>query len=54
MSKELAMRIVCDCGKILSREPNLLKVEGAVTIFGDIHGQLYDMLNILDSEPVRW
>ena len=25
-------------GAILSKEPNLLKIEGAVTIFGDIHG----------------
>ena len=48
------MHILTAGGNILSKEPNLLKVDGKVTIFGDIHGQFYDMLNIFDSDPVRW
>ena len=38
LSKELAMHTLKSGGAILSKEPNLLKIEGAVTIFGDIHG----------------
>ena len=48
------MRILTAGGSVLSKEPNLIKVDGKVTIFGDIHGQFYDMLNIFDSDPVRW
>ena len=32
---------------IMSREPNLLRVDHANSIVGDIHGQFFDMLNIM-------
>jgi len=34
-------------GKALSDEPNLVKVDGKVVIVGDIHGQFYDLYNML-------
>ena len=33
--------------KALSDEPNLVKVDGKVVIVGDIHGQFYDLYNML-------
>ena len=38
------MEIVARGGEILSKEPNLLRLEGQTIIFGDIHGQFYDLL----------
>ena len=32
--------------EILRKEPNLMRVEGPVVVFGDIHGQYYDMCNM--------
>ena len=34
---------------LLDREANLIKVIGKVAIFGDLHGQLYDMFYIFDK-----
>ena len=42
------MEIIAKGGAILSKEPNLVKVNGQVTIFGDIHGQFYDLINIFE------
>ena len=30
-------------------EPNLLQLEEPVSIFGDLHGHFYDLLNILNT-----
>ena len=38
LSKELVIHICNMAKKVLSKEPNLLKVEGKVCIIGDIHG----------------
>ena len=32
------MHILTAGGSILSKEPNLIRLDGKVTIFGDIHG----------------
>lgn len=34
--------------EIVKNEPNITKVQDPVTIVGDIHGQYYDLLKILD------
>ena len=47
LTKELAMKVMVDAGDLLDREENLLQVNGKVTIIGDIHGQYYDLHDIL-------
>ena len=42
LSKQAALQVLNHAGKILDSEPNLLRVDGKVTIIGDIHGQFYD------------
>ena len=32
---------------VMQKEPNLIRVEGEVVIIGDIHGQYYDLIEIL-------
>ncbi len=44
---EDAIRQVCQrFGEILAEEGNVLFIEGAVNIIGDVHGQFYDVLKI--------
>ena len=31
----------------LEREPNTVRVDGKVVIFGDIHGQYYDLIEVM-------
>ena len=33
---------------ILKEEPNIVKVDDPVTVVGDIHGQFYDFLKLLE------
>ena len=35
--------------KILSDEPNLLRLSSPIYIFGDIHGQYYDLVHMLNK-----
>lgn len=46
--KDHCLEIVRAAGDIFMREPNLLDLMDPVTIIGDIHGQFYDLLKILD------
>ena len=47
ISKECLIEISCRIRPVLSKEPNLLKVDGKVVIVGDIHGQFYDLVAML-------
>ena len=40
---------------IIKDEPNICKIQDPVTIVGDIHGQYYDLLKILDcgGDPAK-
>ncbi len=42
-----ARRLLNDCAKLLKEEPNCVEIEAPCHIFGDIHGQLFDMLEII-------
>ena len=48
VSKEDLILIVSKASQLLSREANLLELVDPVTIIGDIHGQFYDFLKVLD------
>lgn len=41
------MEILNRMKQVFSQEPNLLRIEGKVTIVGDIHGQFYDLIAML-------
>ena len=38
LSKELSLEILRTAASVLGNEPNLLRIEGKVTIIGDLHG----------------
>ena len=41
------MAVVQAAKEQLSREANVIRVKGRVVMFGDIHGQYYDLCEIL-------
>lgn len=47
VSKSDFKRIINQSIQLLSSEPNLVQVEDPVNIIGDLHGQFYDLLNLL-------
>lgn len=44
-----ATKLLKDAKDYLSKEPNLIKIENKCYIFGDIHGQFYDLINMLSK-----
>lgn len=34
---------------MLDGEGNVLEIQGEVIVFGDLHGQFFDLLNILET-----
>ncbi|KAJ7263018.1 Metallo-dependent phosphatase-like protein [Mycena rebaudengoi] len=48
LTEEHALYILEHATAILSEEPNLVDVQGPVTICGDIHGQYYDLMKLFD------
>ena len=52
--KESEVKLLCNKGReILSQKENIVKLETPVTICGDIHGQFYDLMELLQigGEP---
>ncbi|KAH7922000.1 Metallo-dependent phosphatase [Leucogyrophana mollusca] len=48
LTEEQALYILEQATILLSQEPNLVNVESPVTICGDIHGQYYDLMKLLE------
>lgn len=44
------MKLIDMAMVILDSEPNLVRLQGKTHIFGDIHGQVFDLIDILDSK----
>ncbi len=44
-----ARKLLRDCCAILKEEPNCLEIEAPCHIFGDIHGQFFDFLQIINK-----
>ena len=52
ISKALMLELVAKVKRVFDLEPNLLRVTGKTYIFGDIHGQFYDLMHMLSNlEP---
>ncbi|KAG9394369.1 Calcineurin-like phosphoesterase [Carpediemonas membranifera] len=58
ISKNLIERILVEMTAMLGQEPNLLNVDAPVTVVGDLHGQFYDLVRLLelagDPEKTRY
>lgn len=50
LSKEAFISVVQKAGDVLAQEANLLRIEGKVVIFGDIHGQFYDLCEVMRKQ----
>lgn len=48
LSKNDMVDLIIKTTKIFKSEPNVLKLKDPITIVGDIHGQYYDLLSLLD------
>lgn len=47
-TRETVINIVSVVEKILLEEPNIINISGKVTVVGDLHGQFFDFLHILE------
>lgn len=53
LTPEQTKALIFDSMKILDKEDNLLIIDRPVTIFGDIHGQFYDLCNMLSKFDLK-
>ena len=48
-----ALSIIHKAKDILSNEPNVLSINAPIKVFGDIHGQFYDLINFSDQSNLE-
>ena len=51
LSTAAALRLLHDVGAILRAEPNILQLAAPAVVVGDVHGQYYDLLQVIDQHP---
>jgi serine/threonine-protein phosphatase 2B catalytic subunit len=44
-----ARKLLTECAKIMREEPNCVEIQAPCHVFGDIHGQLFDFLQIINK-----
>lgn len=44
-----AIQIIEDAKSVMIREPNILRLDAPVVAVGDVHGQFYDLLSLLEE-----
>ena len=50
LSKSAFIAIITHAASILKKEPNLVRIDGKVLVVGDIHGQFYDLVELLRKQ----
>ncbi len=53
LTKAQGMKIMRDAYAYLKLEPNLIRVELPATIYGDLHGQVFDLIKLLDEKNLQ-
>ncbi|GMM31492.1 calcineurin catalytic subunit A [Martiniozyma asiatica (nom. inval.)] len=48
LSQSQVLKIIRMATAIFEKEPNMLQIESPVTVCGDVHGQLYDLIKLFD------
>lgn len=48
LSQELLLDIIKKASELFAKEPNLLKLNDPITVVGDIHGQYFDLVKLLE------
>lgn len=48
LSQELLLDLIKKASELFAKEPNLLKLNDPITVVGDIHGQYYDLVKLLE------
>ncbi|CAE8637314.1 unnamed protein product, partial [Polarella glacialis] len=48
LAQELLLDIISKASALFKEEPNLLKLSDPITVVGDIHGQYYDLVKLLE------
>jgi len=49
LSMEDALSLITETAKLFKKEPNLLVLKDPITVCGDIHGQFFDFLRLLEA-----